>query len=466
MLSQITKNQDQTKMKLTLALSLTSLLGIGLVLAIINGPLSAAVIIIALVTILIFILKTEWGVYLIILSLVSGQLVRIPLTGTSAIQPTDILVVILVSIWLIKKIILNQKIKSTFIGPFLCVFLSIAFISLINGLRFLDTDQAIISFFYLIRIASYMTLFFIGADIFSQQKKIYTLEKILLSAFFVIAAIGIVQVIVFPSLAKWAALYGWDPHMGRLFSTFLDPNFAGAFLVMGFIISLAFLFYAKSFEGRVALISASLLMLVAVILTYSRSTYLFLFISFFVLSILRSKKFLLVGIVAIIILMLIFPKSLDRIQGGFSIDESARTRFKTWENTLTIIKDHPMLGVGFNSFRYAQESYTFSKETTGGHAGAGSDSSLLFIFATTGFFGLLSYLIFYFLALIKTKKTFNYSLSAQQKGIGLALFSIMVGFLFHSVFVNSLFYPAIMAPFFLMLGLISAENKVSKITKH
>lgn len=456
--SETLKNANKINFNFVIAGILTSALALGFVLIILKNPLSALILIAAFTLLVIFTLRTDLGMYLILLSLIAGQLLRIPVTEGSAIQLTDILVVTLSLVWIIKKIILNEKIKSTFLGPFLFIFLSIAFLSFINGLRFLSLDQAMISFFYLLRLWAYAALFFIATDIFEQEKNIHLFKKILLFVFFAVAVAGIVQIIIFPSLSKWAALYGWDPHMYRLFSTFLDPNFVGAFLVIGLMTVLGILFYTKSIEGKLILIVLAIIFLVSIILTYSRSTYLFLAISFLTFSILRSKKLLLLGMAAIIIILLIFPKSVERIEGGFNIDESARTRFQTWSKTITIIRDHPVLGVGFNAFRYAQDRYSFLEDTAQDHSGAGSDSSILFIFATCGFFGLLAYLIFYILALIKTKKVFNYS-SLQRKGFALALFSILVGLAFHSVFVNSLFYPAIMVLFFVMLGLVSIKTE-------
>jgi O-antigen ligase len=216
--------------------------------------------------------------------------------------------------------------------------------------------------------------------------------------------------------------------------------------------------YAKTIENKLILTLVSALELTAIILTYSRSTYLFLFISFFVLSILRSRKLLLIGITAIIILFILFPRSFERIQGGFSIDESAKHRFKSWANTVTIIRDYPILGVGYNTYRYAQENYGFIEPETTSHAAAGSDASFLTIFATTGVLGVISFILFYLISIIKTKKIYNFSESLQKRAFGLALFPILIGLAFHSIFVNSLLYPAIMIILFVLLGLISADT--------
>ena len=426
----------------------------------IKSLLFSLIFVVVLAVVLVFYQKPEIGIYLIIISILGGQLLKINFeTGDSGLLISDILIPFFLLIWILRLVIRKEKIPSTLIGPPLFLFLSLAILSLLNGLRFFELNQIIISSFYLIRLLSYGLLFFVSATIFSRNERgIYWLKNIMIASFSLFAIIGIFQLIYFPDLSNWAYKFGWDPHIGRLFSTFLDPNFAGAFLTVGFIISLALIFYTKSIEGRIILSVTAILTLVSTILTYSRSTYLFLFISFFIFSIIKSRKLLLLGIAVLIILLLIFPRSLERIQGGFDIDESAKARFESWGNTITIIRDHPLLGVGYNSFRYAQNDYGFGDKSSISRAGAGSDSSMLLIFATTGIFGLLSYLVFYFSALIKTKKVFTYSNSPQKRAFALALFSILIGLIFHSVFVNSLFYPALMIPIFIILGLISSKT--------
>lgn len=457
-----TKTRDQKINKMVFILLLIIVSFVFIFLAI-KSLLFSLVFVAILATAIVFYQKPEIGIFLIVFSTLGGQLLKLNIgRGDTGLLASDLIIPFFLFVWFLRTIFKKEEIVSTVTGPFLFVFLSIAVLSLINGLRFLNQEQAVVSSFYLLRLVSYGMLFFVAATVFKENERgIYRFKKILILTFVLFALAGIAQIIYFPNLTSWAIKYGWDPHMGRLFSTFLDPNFAGVFLTIGFIFSISLLTYAKTIESKLILTLVSALELTAIILTYSRSTYLFLFISFFVLSILRSRKLLLVGIAAIIILLILFPRALGRIQGGFSIDESAKSRFESWGNTATIIRDYPLLGVGYNSFRYAQNSYDFVKESSISRAGAGSDSSILLILVTTGIFGLLSYLIFYLLALIKTKKVFTYSNSLQKRGFALALFSILIGLIFHSIFINSLLYPAIMIPFFIILGVIS-PNKEDK----
>lgn len=424
-------------------------------------PLNSLLLIASLLVLVIFVKRPDLGLYLIIFSIIIGQLVRIPLGKSGGILISDILVIGLFFIYFVKKIFSREKWYISLSGLCLLLFLSVAFLSLLNGLRLLETNQMIISFFYFLRLLSYGGIFFITQDVLQGEKKIYSFKKILIITFLIFAILGIVQLIFYPNLSLLTQLEGWDPHMGRLFSTFLDPNFAGAFLTIAFIVATSLLFYTKSIEGKVTLFVLASLSFISIILTYSRSAYLFLAISFIVLCLLKSRKIILLGIVAFIILALIFPRTVERLQGIQSIDESARARFKSWGNTLIITRDYPLLGVGYNSFRYAQERYNFVEKEEKSHSAAGSDSSGLLILVTTGIIGFIFFILFYLSAMKESLISYWRSASLQKKAFGLALISILVGLIFNSIFINSLFYPAIMIPLFIILGIISQDRDTS-----
>ncbi|MFH1694146.1 MAG: hypothetical protein ABH880_00035, partial [Patescibacteria group bacterium] len=76
------------------------------------------------------------------------------------------------------------------------------------------------------------------------------------------------------------------------------------------------------------------------------------------------------------------------------------------------------------------------RQPQGGHSGAGSDSSLLFVLATTGVFGLAAYLAIFTLALQKNT----------------CLLACLGALAVNSLFVNSLFYSAIMVFLWVLLA--------------
>ncbi|MCX6796593.1 MAG: hypothetical protein NTW06_03800, partial [Candidatus Falkowbacteria bacterium] len=165
---------------------------------------------------LIFYQKPEVGIFLIVLSILGGQLLRLNIgSEESGLLVSDILIPFFIFIWLLRVFIKKDKIPSSFIGPFLFVFIFIAIISMVNGLRFLEQKQAIVSVFYLIRLINYALLFFASASIFFQNEGgIKRFKAVLILTFVLFAVAGIFQVIFFPDLAAWTVKYGWDPHVG------------------------------------------------------------------------------------------------------------------------------------------------------------------------------------------------------------------------------------------------------------
>ena len=144
----------------------------------------------------------------------------------------------------------------------------------------------------------------------------------------------------------------------------------------------------------------------------------------------------------------------ERISGAVSLDITAQARIVSWQNAAQIIKDSPVLGVGFNNYRFAQMRYGFFgfEKPEGGMSGAGSDSSLLLVLATTGIIGFAIFLTF----LVRV-----FSLSFRFKNtsvVALAVFSSLVALLVHSIVVNSMFYPWILAWFWITLGLMIVET--------
>ena len=95
----------------------------------------------------------------------------------------------------------------------------------------------------------------------------------------ILSILGFVQLILFPDFS-FMSQYGWDPHQGRLLSTWYDPNFLGGFLGLSGVVILSrvlvFLKENKFWNNKnIILLSSWIIGLVivfgALMLTYSRS---------------------------------------------------------------------------------------------------------------------------------------------------------------------------------------------------
>lgn len=371
--------------------------------------------------------------WILALAILTGQLVRFPLeirfpTGNSG--GATLLDVIIYIFCLIGLFQVKVKLKKPPLTIILALFfILIALLSLILTPLHLGPSEYLISFFYTIRFSAYILLgWLIYEGALSKLKQ--NINKILFFSGLGMAVLGLMQFIFIPDLGFLSNL-GWDPHYFRNVSTFLDPNFAGAYFVLTLLLLLTSKRLPQPLRGF-----AMAVVYLALLTTFSRSSYLMFLVSSLALSFLKKERQMAFYTILLFLgLMLGFyiytitisqPRHIDRTQ-------SAQFRLNTWQQGFEIFKHSPILGVGFNSYRYAVREYSLGNSQFLKTRGSSTnDSSLLYVLATTGIIGFLSYVLL-LTSLIKSGLKSNFSLIA-------ALFGLLI----HSLFANSLFYPFIL----------------------
>lgn len=318
------------------------------------------------------------------------------------------------------------KLKKPEIFRHLSFFLSIAAFSFVFSIIIFKSAYLIYGLFYLIRISAYLYFF---VYVWNFAKKSLANKNLLTNSLLGItvasAIFGWIQFFMIPDI-KALFVYGWDMHMFRLVGTFLDPTFLGLILVFGLII--AMYRYIDTKDKR--LIGIIVFLLISLAFTYSRASYLAFAVGIGVFGLAKNKfKKIILVLLGLALLVFLLPTAKNHsieLTRTFSVI----ARFDNYKETLKIVKELPLFGVGFNNMCLARNIYIGS-ESFASHACSGSDSSLLFIFATTGIVGLLVFfgLILNIFQKIKSLPNFKILLA-----VGAALFV-------HSVFSNSLFYP-------------------------
>ena len=324
--------------------------------------------------------------------------------------------------------------------------------SLLINFPQLGLIKFLISGSYLVRFVSYTLLYFIVKD-FSKDFKV-KINKYMFASGLIVVLLGYFQYFFFPSL-KPLFKFGWDEHLYRMTSVFLDPNFAGTFFNIFFIFSLDILRkHYKTFskiKNSIYLL-ISILSFFAVYLTYSRSALMMLFVSVVVyLFLIGKKKLIFISILFLILMIFVSPRAFQTEGTDLLRVVSTTERFSSLNIALKVIQDNPILGVGFNAYRYAQAKvglYGIFWQVT--HSGAGTDASLLFVIATTGFLGFFVYLYMLFKTFVLAKINF--------KSSGIVLFVVLAGLLIDSLFINSLFYVFILEWLFILIGLTEGSN--------
>ncbi len=241
--------------------------------------------------------------------------------------------------------------------------------------------------------------------------------------------------------------YGWDPHYFRVVGTFLDPGFTGIILVLGLILVFERI-WKKNLLTKLLMFFP---LYTSLILTYSRSSYLAYMIGVAIVSFYKkSFKFLLVIITLGIFSLLILPRP-----GGEGVrlerQNSSFSRVNNWLTSLKISAIYPLYGIGFNNYRYVQRDLgTIPKENWEiSHAGAGADSSLLFVLATTGILGLITYMILLHKIFCPNKQS-------------LVVFASLGALIIHSFFNNTLFYSWTMIWMWMLIAINEEKIRVNK----
>lgn len=328
------------------------------------------------------------------------------------------------------------------------IFSLIAAASNILALNSFTTNEVLVSSMFLIRFVAYFLLSQIIINLIKRDEILNWLKTLIVISI-IFAIIGFLQIVYFPNLIFLQA-YGWDPHQTRLVSTFLDPNFAGGFLVIVLAFSLSL--FLK--EKKIIYLIYSIVLFAAILLTFSRSSYLAALTVLVVIGFLKSPKLLLGFLAIAAVAFLTVTQIRARIIGAVTLDETSKARFESWQKAITIARENPILGVGFNTYRFAQQKagYFSFDSPQGGHAGSGTDSSLLLVLATTGVIGLVAYMTLLLTVFAHVTK------KAKKNIVHLGTLSALIGLLIHSQFVNSIFFPQIMLPFWFIVGLVFAES--------
>jgi len=161
----------------------------------------------------------------------------------------------------------------------------------------------------------------------------------------------------------------------------------------------------------------------------------------------RYKKLLIIATIICISTYFAVPRVQTRLTGITDPNDSARFRIISWQRTFRIIKDHPYFGVGFNTFRYAQNKYSFlNPEELYDNSGSGSDSSMLLVVATTGIIGSFVICNYVFYPVYKSL--------VSRKEFYVLIIAINLGIFVESQFVNSLFFPQILFYGVLLISVI------------
>jgi len=396
-------------------------------------------------------------------SLVLGQVAKVPLVSsdikTARLLLSDLLTAALAA-WLFASVLLAGRIRlDRTIGLF-AGFVVVNLVAIgVTAVRFdLTPGEVAFSSLYLIRWSLYASvyLFALTAVRRSAGPRLIHAAVVVCGAF---AAFGIIQSIFMPNFAfivypDAIPYIDWDIQGHRLVSTFLDPNFAGAFIMFG-------LFYAHA-QAADRKPSYPLLALfwLALILTLSRSSIIAALCGLGLLAF-RTRSFhrLFVPLLLFVLIAVLAADRLMQFAAAYNkltfIEPSALARLGDWLLAWRVFIDNPLIGIGYNTFGIVRGAYG----AVGVGSGAfGSDGGVLYMAAVSGIVGvaLLGAGLWRLMAI--GWRTYRIKQLPQNvRGLGLALHVWIPSLVIQSAASNSIFYPFIIGMLFLLGGICARQ---------
>ena len=352
----------------------------------------------------------------------------------------------MIVVWVIKKLA-DRDLKAADSVPvrILLAYFVWVILSCINS------DYPRESFRGIFKVAEYGMLFIISScELRRGECARRTLYVIAVSAA-VICLDGIYQYFFGVDLIRGRRLIDLD-YLHRISSSFVHPNSFGVYLsVVSMVLAGFVLSRAEKLKNKLKILPAAILSITCLVLTRSRGSWAGFAAALPVWGALRSKKRAV--ILAVLVIVASAAVVIVLVTGMFNVDEysggTVWERMRLWQGTIDMIKVHPVLGFGVNTYSKNFPAYKPADYPNMMY----SHNCYLQMASETGIVGVALFILF-------LVSVFIYSLSGMygippgmKKDVFSGLYAGLVGFSLSSIVDTHLYSLSLAVFFYLLLGL-------------
>ncbi|MGD2278858.1 MAG: O-antigen ligase family protein [Candidatus Omnitrophota bacterium] len=308
------------------------------------------------------------------------------------------------------------------------------------------------SFRGVFKVLEYAMIFIIAVTSLDEEKILKRSLVVIASTAVIICASGFFQYFAGFDFIRQRPLIPQDG-LHRVSSSFIHPNDFGVYLAVVSLLFISFLFSSSNkLRNRLLLLVPLAFSLASLYLTKSRGAWISFSAGFLVLGALRSKRMAAIFLAALLVIFIMLPTAAqERVFNLVDFKEGTTwERVMLWKGTINMIKAHPVLGFGVNTYSrnfpdYKPPDYPDYRY---------SHNSYLQMASEVGIVGALLFLVFLSATLIYALKGISKMTSDQglRKDYARGLFAGLVGFSLNSLVDTHLYSvnPAVF--FYLLLG--------------
>ncbi len=389
------------------------------------------------------------------------SIILIPFFVSIAPAPVSILMGFLIISFLTKKVLKKERLftNTPLNIPLLLLFL-ITCLSFLNSINYFDTLKG-----GAFRLIEYLLIFFIMLGEIKDPRHIKRIIFAISAGLILASFDGIWQVLTGKDFIR-----GYTPVINiglvRATATFKDSNLLGIYLsaFAPLILGLS-LYYFKN-KQKLIFTFVSLIALIGIILTYSRPTLLAIYVVLFFLGIARKDKIL---ISLLIIFTLLSPFLLPKSVKNWATEVGYNPlrfmcnddRIAVYRNSLNMIKDHPFIGLGANTYMKNYKKYRepieyrniVTKDYMYAH------NNFLHMAAEIGLIGLGFFIWLLYKLFMECNNIYRKLEDDYMKIVSLSLSACLIAFLVNGLTESSLYYSRVAIIFWYIMGLALALNK-------
>ena len=404
--------------------------------------------ILALIIFIVSFFKIEWGLYILIFSMLLSPEIMAGDTGAGSLgrgitlRLEDFLLVVIGLSWFARNAVdkelglfLKTPLNKAILIYVLACVISTGF-GVMAGRVELKTGSL-----YVLKYLEYFIVFFMMVNHVRNTDQIRRFIICLFLTCFIASLIGAFQI---PGGGRVSAPFEGD--IG-------EPNTFGGYLLFMGCVAAGLL--AKTDNSRIKQILAVLILCIIppFLFTQSRSSYLAIVPALLVLGYLTDRRLIILGLLAVAFMVspLFLPKAVKsrimytftqpeeqgQIQiGDLRLDTSTSARIKSWKEALSDWPQNPLLGYGVTGYHFV-------------------DAQIPRVLVETGILGLAAFLYLLYSILKLTLRNLKEIKTPYYQGLAIGFLAGFVGLVVHAIGANTFIIVRIMEPFWFFVGIIT-----------
>lgn len=358
-------------------------------------------------------------------------------------------------VWLFSK--KENKLKFFILNKYILVYISVYIFAAIVSLSKTSSIKVAL-------VTVGLTLFyFVVVNAIDTKTKFHTALILFLMFGIIVSLYGIYQ-FLFPAKYSgvWVDTKMFEDIRFRVYSTFANPNVLGEYLLLTLPFALAYIVTSKKLIGKLIAFFAFAIMMLCLLLTYSRGCYVGILLALGVFLILLDRRFIWLALVGLILLPFILPQSIiNRFTSIGNLEDSSTSyRVNIWLGTINMLKDYWICGTGpgMEAFNQVYPLYSYS-----GIAAPHSHNLFLQLMCDAGIVGVGSFIAILYKFFRTTCTALNLEKNKTNRVFIIASISAILAFAVQSMFDYTFYNYKIVLIFWIVLGIGIVSTKLSSM---